>query len=84
MVDRNGQQKGIKTILMERGLWQEGMVLKEAKRILSDEVDFIQQEHTPWIKEIVTKNNHIFKWFPKFHPEFNFIERYCTRIFVNL
>jgi hypothetical protein len=76
MINEDGGQKGIKRILLDRGLWREGIKLDQARELLNNEPDFIEQSRTPWLKEIVTKANHMFIFFPKFHPEFNFIERY--------
>jgi transposase len=76
MMNEDGGQKGIKRILLDRGLWREGIKLDQARELLNNEPDFIEQSRMPWLKEIVTKANHMFIFFPKFHPEFNFIERY--------
>jgi len=81
----NGNQKGIKTILTERGLWQSSLRLdckegcKEeggccARRILQDQPDF--QAQRIWLQGIVEEAGHQFLFFPKFHPEFNPIEQY--------
>ena len=52
------------------------MKLEESKKMLNEQSDFVEQKRVPWLKEIITKANHIQIYFPKFHPEFNFIERY--------
>ena len=72
----NGQQKGIETIMKERGIWRRGMKLKDAKKLLKQQGDFIEQASIPWLREIAIAAGHIQTFFPKFHPELNFIERY--------
>jgi hypothetical protein len=76
LVLANGEHKGIKSILAERGLWRRDMKLKEAKEILRQQPDFMEQESLPWLREIAKAAGHIQTFFPKFHPELNFIERY--------
>jgi hypothetical protein len=76
MRNENGEQKGIRRILQERGLWRDQFKLDSAIEILRNEPDFVAQSHMSWLKEVVTSAHHMFIYFPKFHPEFNFIERY--------
>lgn len=73
---KTGMQKGLKTILVERGLWEEGMMLKDAVELLAIQPDFAAQANSSWLQETINKYNHRQFFFPKFHPEFNFIERY--------
>jgi len=86
-----GKQKGIKRVLQERGLWPErGLVLKCpvthnrpgcdsrggccARRVLGAEKDFRDQKGR--LQEEVEKLGHRVLFYPKFHCELNFIERY--------
>lgn len=69
-----GEQKGIKTILMERGLWRDGMTAQTAKALLADQPDFKNQR--PWVVETCENANHMAIFLPKFHPELNPIEMY--------
>ncbi len=67
-------QKGVKYILMERGLWKPGMKAEEGLKILSEQPDFVKQ--MPHLIEIIANSGHLGIFLPKFHPEFNFIERF--------
>lgn len=85
-----GKPKGIKQILLERGLWREGLKLscekcmkREevpersdccARRIMMLQPDFASQKSI--LEETVEKMGHIIEKYPKFHCECNFIERY--------
>lgn len=84
---RNGRPyfKGIKQILLERGLWREGLKLECshehtnavdccARGILSHQLDFQLQKNA--IVEACEFNGCIADFYPKFHCELNFIERY--------
>jgi hypothetical protein len=78
----NGIQKGIKTILTERGLWREGLklVCKHncpkvnccASIILSAQPDFANERN--WLQTVVEDRGHKQIFLPKFHCELNFIE----------
>jgi hypothetical protein len=76
---------GIKTILTQRDLWFDGLKLKCkecseqandccARKLLGSQEDFKSQKS--WIQETVEDSGHCCILFPKFHPEFNFIEMY--------
>jgi len=86
--------KGIKRVLQERGLWPErGLVLKCpvthnrpgcdhhggccARRVLGAEKDFRNQKGR--LQEEVENLGHRVLFYPKFHCELNFIERYWCR-----
>ena len=76
MINEDGEQKGIRTILMERGLWRPGMKLDEARKLLTEQPDFKEQKEDCWLWETIHPTGHMMTFIPKFHPEFNFIERY--------
>ena len=69
-----GKQKGIRSIMMERGLFSGRMQLKEARKLLSQQDDFREQKSL--LEETVSARGHEITFYPKFHPEFNFIEMY--------
>ncbi|CAB4474979.1 unnamed protein product [Rhizophagus irregularis] len=86
-----GQPKGLKQILKEREKWPIGGLLLEckeykekkddenrinccARRVMSLEPDFLAQKGA--IAEIIKKAGHKCIFYPKFHCELNFIERY--------
>lgn len=84
MQHADGTQKGVKAILKERVLWPDnGMLLQDARALLAQQPDFIAQ--LPLLEETIsnhTGHDHILDFYPKFHPEFNFIEMYwgaCKR-----
>ncbi|RGB24522.1 hypothetical protein C1646_772973, partial [Rhizophagus diaphanus] len=83
--------KGIKQVLIERGKWPPGGLILDCKeckekiqdisritccacRVISLEPDFIAQKGT--IEELIENAGHKCIFFPKFHCELNFIERY--------
>lgn len=72
--DGSDIQKGLKAIMTERDLWEDGMTSKEAKKLLSQQPDFDGQ--MPLLMEIIDMSGHLGIFLPKFHPEFNFIERF--------
>ena len=73
MQNEQGQQKGLRTILQERRLWQINLNKDDALRVLSEQNDF--QEQQEWLQEVVTSEpGFIVDYFLKFHCEFNFIE----------
>ena len=86
-----GKPKGIKQVLIERGKWPlEGLILECknckkkiedssrvaccARRVMSLEHDFLVQKNA--IEESIENAGHKCIFFPKFHCELNFIERY--------
>lgn len=76
MINRNGVQKGIRHVLIERELWHSDMKLPEASKLLSQQPDFLEEKDRTMLQDMAEKSGHKLIYFPKFHPEFNFIERY--------
>ena len=66
--------KGIKMVLQERGLWNDGLRLESAKALLAAQPDFASQKSR--VEETIEAAGHIAIFLPKFHCEFNFIEMY--------
>ena len=82
-----GQPKGAREILRERGLWREGTVLKCkdecaerkdccARAILDSQPDFRAQQSQ--IEEYLASEGQITLFYPKFHCDCNWIERYWS------
>ena len=74
MQTNEGVQKGLRTILTERGVATNGMKKDDMITALRSYDDFNGQ--VCWLKEICAEFQHECDFFPKFHPEFNWIERY--------
>ncbi len=90
MVNENRELKGIKQVLIERGLWKNNLnancqLCKDktddiiqtdcyARQIISLQPDFLVQKNT--LEETILKAGHKCIFYPKFHCELNFIERY--------
>ena len=83
----DGRPKGIQTILTERGLWKSNLRLfcgvKKtivtnddccARHILAAQEDF--KVNKPLLQEVIESMGHKVIFYPKFHPELNFIEQY--------
>jgi hypothetical protein len=80
------QPKGMKQIIVERGLWRNGLLMacKDkcstvttltnccAKRILELQPDFKAQKSL--VQEVIEERGHLCIFLPKFHCELNFIE----------
>ena len=69
-----GKQKGLQTILKERGLCTAGMKLSDARKLLAMQPDFANQRCL--LAETAKSSGHEIIFYPKFHPEFNFIEMF--------
>ena len=94
--DSNGKsiQKGTRSILLERDLWETvGMSANYARKFLASQPDFLEQKE--WLEETVLNKFHQIIFYPKFHPEFNWIEmfwgatkhytrKHCTYSFKDL
>jgi hypothetical protein len=70
--------KGLGRILQERGLWpcDRGLNLSESRLLLSQPEDFKSQ--CGWSEETASDRVHIIIFYPKFHPEFNWIEMFWS------
>ena len=65
------QLKGLKQVLMERGLWpNEELKLEEARKVMSQQPDFLAQKGQ--LKEIIAAAKHQIIFYPKFHCELNY------------
>ena len=74
-----GKTKGLKQILMERGLWKDGMTLKgpvidgivrhdlSAREVLAMQKDFLEEPSI--LEEIVRARGHLLRVTPICHPE---------------
>ncbi|RPB21874.1 hypothetical protein L211DRAFT_888332 [Terfezia boudieri ATCC MYA-4762] len=84
-LELRGKAKGIRQVLMERGLWQLGMKLNCkpactdptsqtccARQCLRLEQDFQAQRGS--LQEGIEARGHLVLFYPKFHCELNFIE----------
>ena len=68
-------QKGLRTILMERGLCKNDIGRDGARMLLQSQPDFIEQKE--WITERIHKyDNCLVDFYPKYHCEFNYIKMY--------
>jgi hypothetical protein len=76
------QPKGMKQVIIERGLWKNGLTMKCkdgcnspdccTTQILSNQPDF--KEQCLLVQEVIEDAGHICIFLPKFHCELNFIE----------
>lgn len=73
-----GEAKGLRTILQERGMWQDGMLKAEAATTLAECPDFKHEktELEKLVSNFATSSQvqHSVLFLPKFHCEFNPIE----------
>lgn len=76
MYTDSGLQKGLRSILEERGIETAGMRKADIASLLKTHDDFKNQR--PWLEEICSSAGHLILFFPKFHPELNWIERYWS------
>ena len=88
--DHPNQPKGIKAVLMERGIYQpqlrgkcqsqckHGAVLCCNKRILELQPDFQAQKSL--VQETIEATGHMCIFLPKFHCELNFIEYFWGKV----
>ena len=89
-MNENGVPKGMKRVLTERGLWPARGVNMDctggcdgskegccARQIMASQPDFQAQNGS--ITEAVLERGHLVEFYPKFHCECNFIERFWGR-----
>jgi len=87
MVDEKGEPKGIKKVLQERGLWPEGKFVLDckegctqgstsccARKTMASQSDFQSQRSA--LEDLVLGRGHVVEFYPKFHCETNYIERF--------
>ena len=93
MNDDDGKPKGIRAILQERGLWPVGGMRLQctkkskkldgsccARHLLGVQPDFASQRG--FLQEEIEKREHLVAYYPKYHPELNYIEYFwgfCKR-----
>ena len=78
-----GVQKGLQSILRERGLWPAaGMTVPAARKRLAEEPDFMAQKGR--LVERMVDSEQFVLMLPKYHCEFNFIENLWGRMKVYL
>ena len=74
MTNAKGEQKGLRTILTERGLWTPGLKKNEAKAILLAQDDFCKGQLKSALEEVILSLGGMMDFVPRYHPEFNPIE----------
>ncbi|CAG8837121.1 8961_t:CDS:2, partial [Cetraspora pellucida] len=75
ITELRGEAKGLKEVLKKRGLWpEEGLRLKEARELISQQLDFLAQKGQ--LEEIIVAAGHQIIFYPKFHCELNYIETF--------
>ena len=72
MVFGNKQAKGMKAVLMERGLFKDGMKGPEMKQLLAEQPDFKEQK--TMLEELCERNGVLCSFLPVGHCECNPIE----------
>jgi transposase len=74
--------KGIKRILSERGLWNDALTAKTAKELLKKQPDFACHDQPEWLRDRIINSRHMIDFYPKYHCELNFIERFWAMMKV--
>ena len=69
-------QKGLKTILLERCLWRDGMNKYDTLALILQQDDFDPTKINSILDEIVKRLGAWLDFVPKYHPGSNFIEMY--------
>ena len=79
--EAHGDGKGVRLVLMERAIWPgEGLTLDDARALLASQPNFASQRM--WLQETSESRGSLIILYPKFYPEFNWIEMYwgeCKR-----
>ena len=71
--EETGEAKGMRRILEERALWPRGGLTRDAAAaLLESQPDFMEQRGM--LREAVETAGHEIIFYPKYHPETNFIE----------
>ena len=77
MQTEDGKQKGLRSILSERGLWRDGMKKPEALEVLLKQPDFEPSQLKAYLVEVINSLEDAWvDMYVKYHPEMNFIEMY--------
>ena len=71
-----GFQKGLKTIILERGLWRDGMKKYDALYLLLQKDDLIQPNSVHFLDETVKSLGAWLNFVSKYYPVFNCIDMY--------
>ena len=66
----------MKTIILERGLWGDGMKKYDTLSLLLKQDDFDPTKLSSIFNDIVKRLGTWLDFIPKYHTEFNFIEMY--------
>jgi len=78
MEDGKKVPKGIRQVLLERGVDVRGMTLtnkideKNLKKVLASHEDFLNEKTL--LEQLIESRGHLVRYLPKFHPELNPIE----------
>ncbi len=75
-----GTPKGLKRVLIERGLWRPDLKRHSVRKLLAAQSDFVEQRSLVE-EEFEANGNYLF--LPKFHCEFNFLELYWGALKYN-
>ncbi len=73
MVNPNGEPKGLRQVLEERGVDTSGMIAQKLRETLGKFSDFASQKTI--LQEKIEGRGHVCLYFPKYHCEINPIER---------
>jgi hypothetical protein len=72
VVENGRSSKGIERVLRERRLWDPSCNLKQARKLLSERPDFLNQPE--WLEEPILNGVCMIDFYPKYHCQFNLIE----------
>ena len=77
MLTAEGFQKGLKMILLERGLWRVAIKKDDALALLLQLYDSDPTKLSSILDENFKRLGVGLDFVPKYHPEFSFIDMYC-------